>query len=131
MDIWKLWQSIIYGFFIGFSYFVIGQVFYVFLIAVNLLQPFVVESIFAVIVAVFSYRRIRSLKFGILFGLVVALVPEIFGIFFGFLPVGYMFWFVYPDFSVLFFAMSLFRFVGFPFAGFFGSNIWRIRKENF
>jgi hypothetical protein len=125
MDLWKLWQSIGYGLLIGFIYLIVSQM--------NTFPiTFVVEFVFIVIVAVFSYWRIKSLKFSILFGLVVTLVPEIFGIlFFGALPFGYMVLFVYPEFTVLFFVISIVRFVGFPIAGFFGSYIWRIRKENF
>lgn len=134
MDSWKLWQSIGYGLLIGFLYLIVSQIVYTFYTLsffLNLPITFVVEFVFIVIVAVFGYWRIKSLKFGILFGLVVTLVPEIFGIFFGALPLGYMVLFVYPEYSVLLFVILVIRFVGFPFAGFFGSYIWRIRKKNY
>jgi hypothetical protein len=134
MDSWKLWQSIGYGLLIGFFYLIVSQIVYTFFTLaffLNLPITFVVEFVFIVIIAVFSYWRIKSLEFGILFGLVVTLVPELFGIFLGALPFGYMVLFVYPEYTFLLFLILVVRFVVFPFAGFFGSYIWRIRKENY
>ena len=132
MDIGKLWGSLIFGFFIGFFFFVAGQIIYVFLSLANLAVPFVVDFVFFVIVAFLSYWRIKSPLFGFVFGIVIPLVPEIFRLVsYGFLPFGYLGLFGYPEIGGLVFASMVIRFVGFPVSGFFGSHIWRIRKENY
>ena len=131
METWRLWQSIIFGLFIGFFYFVIGTIVYTFKPQTNLAGTFVVEFVFIVIVAILSYWIIKSPKFGFVFGLLVPLVPEIFSIFYGAFPFSYLDLLIHPGFSAVLFANLVIRFVGFPVAGFFGSHIWRIKKENY
>ena len=131
MDTWRLWQSIIFGLFIGFFYFVIGTIVYTFELLISLANTFVVEFVFIVVVAILSCWRIKSPKFGFVFGLLVPLVPEIFSIFYGAFPFSYLDLLLYPGIGGVVFANLIIRFVGFPVAGFFGSYVWKIRKENF
>jgi hypothetical protein len=131
MDSWRLWQSIIHGFFIGVLYFGVGIIVYTFEPQINLASTFVAEFVFIVIVAVSSYWRIKSLKFGILFGLVVTLIPEIFSLLYGTFPFSYLDLLLYHEVGAVVITNLVIRFVGFPFAGFFGSYIWKIRKENY
>ena len=78
-----------------------------------------------VAIAFFSFRRIRSLRVGVLFGFGVALVSAMF---FVALPFFYFGLVNYPDYVGLEFVILTFRFVGFSIAGLFGSYIWFTRQ---
>jgi hypothetical protein len=124
-------ESIINGIFVGGLYF-FGEFVYNFLsldLSMNLSSTFVVEFIFIVVIAFFSYWKIKSTKFGVLFGLVVPLATEIISaIFYGALPFGYLGLFADAEYAGLLFAILAIRYVGFPIAGFYGSYVW-IGKE--
>lgn len=121
-------KSIFSGIFIGFCYFFIGVLINLFLIVYfDLFNSFLNEFIFLVVIAIFSYLNIKNPKFGLLFGLVVSFVTEVFSSFFGTYPFGYLF--SYPELWVAF-AILVFRFVGFPVAGYLGSYLLTRREQN-
>ena len=127
MDTWKLMERLGNIFSVGFSLSVFSAIVYSFssVFSLGLIGIFLIEIIFMVAVAVFSYRKIKSLKDGVLFGFGAALVSALFFVVF---PVISFAFFVYSEFAGLDFVILAFRFVGFSIGGFFGSYVWVSRQ---